>query len=128
MEIHPWHHKYSLPYTKVLGVVAYRVTSKIIGIGSAERSWGDVKTIKSAKRSALGSDIYEKQIIVYTYDCIGEAIIGRTLSNKDSKDGSHSHSCNDEDHTFEYKLDQWGLEKFFQNSYEVIIRKLKIYI
>ena len=30
-----WHQKYSLPYTKVLGFVAYRVTSKVLGIGAA---------------------------------------------------------------------------------------------
>ena len=40
---HIWHHKYSLPSTKVIGFVACRVTSQILGIGSAERSWGDVK-------------------------------------------------------------------------------------
>ena len=45
--IHLWHKKYSLPSTKVLGFVAFRVTSKILGIGSAERSWGYVKTIIS---------------------------------------------------------------------------------
>ena len=57
---HMWHQKYSLPSTKVLGVVAFRVASKIIGIRSAERSWDDVKTIKSGKRSALGRDISDK--------------------------------------------------------------------
>ena len=31
---------------QVLGFVACRVTSKILGIGSTKRSWGDVKTIK----------------------------------------------------------------------------------
>ena len=65
-----WHTKYSLPPTKVLGFLDFRVTSKIIGIGSADRSWGDVKKIKSGKISALGSDIYEKQSIVYTSACI----------------------------------------------------------
>ena len=40
---HLWHQKYSLPSTKVIGFVACRVTSKIRGIGSSERSWGDVK-------------------------------------------------------------------------------------
>ena len=68
--IHIWHHKYSLPSTKVLGFVACRVTSKILGIESAERSWGDVKTIKLGKISANGSDISEKQSIVFKYDCI----------------------------------------------------------
>ena len=81
-----WHNKYSLPSTKVLGFVACRVTSKILGIGSAERSWGDVKKIKSGKRSALGSDISEKQSIVYEYACIGEDFFLRNLYHTDSKD------------------------------------------
>jgi hypothetical protein len=34
---HFWHEKYSVPYTKVLGYVACRVTSKLCGIGPAER-------------------------------------------------------------------------------------------
>ena len=55
---HLWHKKYSLPSAKVLGFVACKVTSKIPGIWSSGSSWGDVKTIKSAKRSALGSDIH----------------------------------------------------------------------
>ena len=38
--------KYSLPSTKLLGFVAFRVASKILGIESSELSWGDVKTIK----------------------------------------------------------------------------------
>ena len=46
---HLWHQTYSLPCTKVLGFVAYRVTSKVIGIGAAESYWGDVRTIKSGK-------------------------------------------------------------------------------
>ena len=57
---HFWHQKYSLPFTKVLGFVACRVTSKVLGIGAAERSWGDVKTMKSRKRSAISSDVSEK--------------------------------------------------------------------
>ena len=73
-------------------------------------------------RSALISDISEKHSIVYTSACIEEARIGRTLSNTDIKDGSHSHSCNDEDHAFYYQLDQWGVDKLFQNSDEVITR------
>ena len=57
---HLWNQKLSLPSTKFLSFVAFRVTSKILGIGYVERSWGDVKTIKSDKISALGSDISEK--------------------------------------------------------------------
>ena len=44
----------------MLGFVACRVTSKIIGIGAAEHSSGDVKTIKPGKRSAIRSDVSEK--------------------------------------------------------------------
>ena len=98
------------------------------GIGSSELSWDDVKTIKSGKRSAPGSDISEKQINVYTYYCIEESRIGRTLSHTYNKDGSNSHSWNDEDHAFNYQLDQWGLEKLFRNSDELIIGELKFYI
>ena len=50
--IHLWHQNYSLPLTKVLGFVACKVTSKVIGIVAKERSWGDVKKIKSGNRSA----------------------------------------------------------------------------
>ena len=49
---------------------ACRVTSKVLGIGAAERCWGDVKTIKSGKIYAISSDVSEKQSIVYTSDCI----------------------------------------------------------
>ena len=101
---------------------------KTIVIGSIERLWGDVKTIKSGKRSDLVSDISEKHIIVYTSACIEEARIGRTLSHTDSKDGSHSHSWNDEDHTFDYQLYQWGVVKLFQNADEEITRELEFYI
>ena len=117
-----------MPSTKVLGFVACRVTSKILGILSAERSWVDVKTIKSGKISALASGISEKQSIVYKSACTEESRIGRTLSHTDSKYGSHIHSWNDEDHTFDYQLYQWGVEKLFQDSDEAIIRELKFYI
>ena len=82
--------------------------------------------IKSGNRSALCSDIYEKEILVYTSACIEKARIGRNLSHTDSKYGSHSHSWNDEYHAFDYQLDQWGVEKLFQNSDEAITRELKL--
>ena len=72
---HLWHQKYSLPLTKVLGFVACRVTSKFLGIGAAERPWGDVNTIKSGKRSTISSDVSEKQSIVYTSACVESARI-----------------------------------------------------
>ena len=97
-------------------------------MGSVERSWGDVKTIKPGKRSALGSETREKQSIVYTSACIKESKIGTTLSHTDSKYGPHSHSWKYEDHAFDYQLGQWDVENLFRNSDEAITRELKFYI
>ena len=84
--------KYSLPFTKVLGFVACRVTSKVLGIGAAESSWGDVKTIKSGKISAISSDVPEKQSIVYTSACIESAIIEQYQSDKQLYENFSSHT------------------------------------
>ena len=65
---------------------------------------------------------------MYTSDYIEESRIGRTLSHIDIKDGSHIHSWNEEYHAFDYQLDQWGVDKLFQNSDEAITRELKFYI
>ena len=51
-----WHSRNSLRYANVLGPLACRVTSKILGIGSAERSWGDVKHLKTNKSAHLYAD------------------------------------------------------------------------
>ena len=66
----------------VLGFVACRVTSKGLGIGAAERSWGHVKTIKSGKISAIRNDVSEKHSIVYTSACIGSDIIEQYHADK----------------------------------------------
>ena len=63
---HKWHEKYSLAETKVLGFVACRVTSKNAGIGMCERNWGDVKEIKSGKRSGLSGESTEKRRLIRT--------------------------------------------------------------
>ena len=42
---------------KLLVFGAFRVTSNVLGIVAAERSRGDVKTIKSGKSSAISSDV-----------------------------------------------------------------------
>ena len=67
---HLRHKKYYLPSTKVLDFVACRVSSKLFGTGSADHSLGEIKTIKSGKISALGSEISENQSIVYISVCI----------------------------------------------------------
>ena len=70
-----WHERYSLPYTKVLGFVACRVTSKNGGIGVCERNWGDVKQIASGKRFSLSGASIEKRAIIYTTACVKESRI-----------------------------------------------------
>ena len=73
-----WHEKYSLPYTTVLGYVACRVTSKLCGIGPAERSWGGVKQVKDSKRSYLSGESTEKRSILFVLSIL----YGRGLNVK----------------------------------------------
>ena len=110
---HLWHQKYALPFTKVLGFVACRFTSKVLGIGAPERSWGDVKTIKSGKRSAISSDVSEKQSIVYTSACIESAIIEKYHSDKQLYDNFSCHTWNEDDYAFDRQLDKWGVDRIF---------------
>jgi hypothetical protein len=51
-----WHQKYSLDCTDVLGKLACLVLSKILGIGSAERNWKQVKKIKRGDCVQTGID------------------------------------------------------------------------
>jgi hypothetical protein len=53
--IHFWHKKETLRFTIIFGRFACRVCSKILGIGSAEHSWGDVKHLKTNQQSHLSS-------------------------------------------------------------------------
>ena len=92
--IHLWHQKYSLPFTKVLGFFACRVTLKVIGVGAAERYWGDVKTLKSGKRSAISNDVSEKHSIVYTSACVESVRIEQYHSYKQLYDNCLIHTCN----------------------------------
>jgi hypothetical protein len=73
-----WHLNYSLKSTHFLGHLACRVTSKITGIGSAERNWGDVKTLKSGKRIAMSSETLNMQRTIY-----GSACVEKSMKRKD---------------------------------------------
>jgi hypothetical protein len=72
-----WHKKNSYFQTKVLGKFACRVCSKIVGMGSAERNWGDVKHLKTEKRSHLSSATVEKQATIFGASCMADADIER---------------------------------------------------
>ena len=77
-----WHAKYLLPYMEVLGIVACRSTSNHLGIGASEHNWGDVKHLKTDKRSHLSADKTEKQSVLYTTACIEEARIKRKANER----------------------------------------------
>ena len=70
---HFWHQKYTLVETTWLGKLACRVTSKINGIGNAERNWGNVKFLKSGQRSHLSSEMTSKQATIYGAACARRA-------------------------------------------------------
>ncbi len=59
-----WHKFYSNPETTVLGRLACRVTSKILGIGSAERNWKKLKSVMMGCRSNIRTDIAMKQAAI----------------------------------------------------------------
>ena len=107
-----WHQKYSLSCTKVIGFVSCRVKSKVLGIGVAQHSWGDVKRIKSGNRSDISSDVSENQSIVYTSACIESAIIEQYNLDKNLNDRFSSHTWNEEDDVFYQQLEKWVVEIF----------------
>ena len=107
---------------------ACRVTSKVIGIGAAESSWVEVKTIKYGKRSAIRSDVSEKQIIFYTSACIESTIIDQYHSDKQLYDIFSSHTWNEEDAAFDHQLDRWGVDRLFSEHSKPFKRYLRAYI
>ena len=70
-----WHEKYSLLYTSVFGFMTCHVTSKLCGIGPAERSWGGVKQLKTGQRLHLSGESMEKRSIIYISSKREQAII-----------------------------------------------------
>ena len=81
-KIHEWHDIYSVNSTKILGWVACRVTSKILGIGNAERAWGAVKQLKSGRRGHLSGQNTKKQATIFEKACIDEATLKRKIPLK----------------------------------------------
>ena len=65
MEAYRWHKTYSLGITEVLGKLACIVTSKILGIGSAERNWKQVKRVKSGQSMNNKIDTTTKKVTIH---------------------------------------------------------------
>jgi hypothetical protein len=81
---HIWHKKNSLPYTTILGKLACRVCSKIVGMGSAERAWGDVKHLKTDKRCSLRIEALKKQSTIFGASCMEAARIDRQRKTQEN--------------------------------------------
>ena len=65
---HYWHGQYTFKIYQELGFVAARVTSKLLGIGSCERAWGDTKHLRQGKRCSLSAEKLEMQSILFNID------------------------------------------------------------
>ena len=102
--IHWFHKKWTYRTTKVLGRLACLVSSKILGIGSAERAWGDVKHLKTDKRSHLGPDTIKMQATLHGAWCAEKSKIRRAAKNSNPTDPVQA--WEDED------MDALGLDKF----------------
>ena len=88
---HLWHKKYSLPYTIVLGFIGCRTTSNVLGIGPCKRNWGDVKNIKTGKRSHMSGEATEKRAILYSLASMAEGRIKREMAESlDASNGSNN--------------------------------------
>lgn len=97
---------------QVLGKVACRILSTLLGIGVAERSWGAVKHLKSGSRSHLGADATRMQATIFGAACIEKA---RAL--KAEKELSME-LWNDNDIEF-----QLGLENFTANEAQGVVQQ-----
>ena len=102
---HLWHKQYSVHSTTILGKVACRLTSKILGIGSAERSWGAVKHLKTDKRSHLGHLPTKMQSTLFGASCIEAA---RRRHKLRSIAPTTVSIWAEEDVEFDLQLENWG--------------------
>lgn len=108
---HIWHTKNSLRYTKIFGKLACRVTSKILGIGSAERAWGDVKHLKTNKRSHISAERVKKQSTIYGTHCVTMAKIGRDFKNQENNKPYKFWTEEDMNKEFDIFIEKKNLQK-----------------
>jgi len=62
---HTWHKTYSVACTEILGRLGCIVTSKILGIGTAERNWKQIKAVKTGQRTTLCAEKCKQQALIY---------------------------------------------------------------
>jgi len=105
-----WHEKYSLPYTVVLGFVGCCVTSKLCGIGPAERSWGGVKQIKDGVRSHMGAESTEKRSVIYVTAKIQESRMRQEQMEKFAATTGNDTMFGEDDINFDLQLEKFGVD------------------
>jgi len=72
-ESHLWHKHHTLDYCKELAYVACRVCSKLLGIGSCERVWGNTKIQNDGQHTSMSSSNLEKTATLYGANCLASA-------------------------------------------------------
>jgi hypothetical protein len=118
-ESYIWHERYSLKVTDVLGYVACRVTSNVLGIGAAESSWGVVKQNKSDKRADkddiktfvaddIGIESVECQSVIFGAALLHEARV--IHKNAETVEGVEiTYLWTDEDAIYDVGLGKFGI-------------------
>jgi len=122
-----WHKKNSLRFTDYLGRFACIVCSKILGIGAAERNWGDVKHLKTDKRSHISSDRVKKQATIFGASCADRARAERDAlkSNEEGQEDSQFSFWDDKDFDNELGFD---MDNFKDEKKNPPKRVLKCYV
>ena len=82
---HVWHKNYSLPYTEVLGKLACRACSTLLGIGEAECHWKVTKRNKQGQRARLGTDRTKKQAAISAAYSHEKSTLRRLAASKSGK-------------------------------------------
>ena len=87
--------------------MAVRATSKIIGMRSAKRHWGDVKNIKSGNCSHISIEKTEKLLMIYKKSRLKKAKVHHNeLANKNDACAAWG----DEDEKFNLGLKKFGVD------------------
>jgi hypothetical protein len=108
-ESYIWHEQYSLKVTDVMGYVACRVTSTVLGIGASECSWGDVKQLRSDKRDHLCIESVERQSVIFRAASLHEARAIR--KNTETVEGvDTTYLWTDEDAIYDLGLMKFGID------------------
>jgi hypothetical protein len=108
-ESYIWHERYSLKVTDVMGYVECRVTSKVLGVGSSERPWGDVKQLKSDNRTHLCIESVERQSVIFGTSSLHEARVIRKNAET-VEDVDTTYLWTDEDSTYDLGIGKFGVD------------------